>query len=69
MKILAISDLHGDLRLATKAAHDSRPDLLLCCGDWGDADQVGGAIWKAFSISARCSRRSATTIHWSFWHG
>jgi uncharacterized protein len=41
MKILVISDLHGDLRLAKKACQDSRPDLLLCCGDWGDPDQVG----------------------------
>jgi uncharacterized protein len=40
MKILAISDLHGDFRLATKSARDLQPDLLLCCGDWGDDDQV-----------------------------
>ena len=41
MKILAISDLHGDFRLATKSAHDLQPDLLLCCGDWGDDGEVG----------------------------
>lgn len=48
MMILAISDLHGDLRLANKAAHDLRPDLLLCCGDWGDADQVGESDLEGF---------------------
>jgi uncharacterized protein len=48
MKILAISDLHGDLRLATKACHDLRPDLLLCCGDWGDADQVSESDLEGF---------------------
>ncbi len=29
MKILAISDLHGDSRLALKAAHELRPHQLL----------------------------------------
>jgi len=48
MKILAISDLHGDLRLAAKAAHQLGPDLLLCCGDWGDADQVGESDLEGF---------------------
>ena len=67
MKILAISDLHGDLRLATKAAHDLRPDLLVATGAM--PTRSARAIWKDFSISVRFSRRSATTIHWSFWHG
>jgi len=48
MKILAISDLHGDSRLALKAVEEQRPDLLLCCGDWGDAAQVGDDDLGAF---------------------
>ena len=40
MRILAISDLHGDLRPAREAVERFAPDLLLCCGDWGDPDQV-----------------------------
>lgn len=40
MRILAISDLHGDLRPARVAVERFEPDLLLCCGDWGDPDQV-----------------------------
>ncbi len=48
MKILAISDLHGDLRLARKAAGALRPDLLLCCGDWGDPEQVSQSDLEEF---------------------
>lgn len=40
MKILVISDLHGDLQSAREAVDHFGPDLLLCCGDWGDPDQV-----------------------------
>lgn len=37
MRLLAVSDMHGDLS-AVIMALESRPfDLLLCCGDWGDA--------------------------------
>lgn len=37
MRILAISDLHGDFALARTAIDRFNPDALLCCGDWGDA--------------------------------
>lgn len=40
MRILVISDLHGDLHSAEQALERFEPDLLLCCGDWGDADQL-----------------------------
>jgi Icc-related predicted phosphoesterase len=40
MRILVVSDLHGDMTLAEEACRGLRPDLLLCCGDWGDPDQV-----------------------------
>jgi uncharacterized protein len=40
MRILIVSDLHGDLSAADRAIASLRPDLLLSCGDWGDADQV-----------------------------
>ncbi len=48
MKILAVSDLHGDLRLAMKAADTLKPDLLLCCGDWGDPEQLDDGDLEAF---------------------
>ncbi len=48
MKILVISDLHGDLRLARKALRDLRPDLLLCSGDWGDPDEIGESDLQEF---------------------
>jgi uncharacterized protein len=40
MRILIVSDLHGDLCAADRAVANLRPDLLLSCGDWGDAEQV-----------------------------
>lgn len=40
MRLLAISDLHGDLASAWAAVEAARPDVLLSCGDWGDPDQV-----------------------------
>jgi Icc-related predicted phosphoesterase len=48
MKILAISDLHGDVRLARLACAELRPDLLLCCGDWGDAGLVQEKAFAEF---------------------
>jgi Icc-related predicted phosphoesterase len=43
MRILAISDLHGDLGAAHEALDRFAPDLLVCCGDWGDPHQVAEA--------------------------
>ena len=40
MRILVVSDLHGDLGSAHRACASQRPDLVLSCGDWGDPDQV-----------------------------
>ncbi len=40
MRILVVSDLHGDLDSAQRAAAFVRPDMILSCGDWGDPDQV-----------------------------
>jgi uncharacterized protein len=40
MRILVVSDLHGDLGVVQRAFASVRPDLLLSCGDWGDPDQV-----------------------------
>lgn len=38
--ILVVSDMHGDLGSVDRARRTHRPDLILSCGDWGDADQV-----------------------------
>jgi Icc-related predicted phosphoesterase len=40
MRVLVVSDLHGDLEPCRQAVAGIRPDLVLCCGDWGDPDQV-----------------------------
>jgi uncharacterized protein len=50
MRILAISDLHGDLDSAWRALGAAgEPDLLLCCGDWGDPGEVELADLERFS--------------------
>ena len=48
MRILVISDLHGDLNAAWEALEHFQPDLLLSCGDWGDPEQVSEADLAAF---------------------
>ncbi|GAC1449770.1 MAG: metallophosphoesterase [Isosphaeraceae bacterium] len=40
MRILVVSDLHGDLRSVREAIEQFRPDGLLSCGDWGDLEEV-----------------------------
>ena len=40
MRLLTISDLHGNLDAAWAAIEAAQPDVLLSCGDWGDPDQV-----------------------------
>lgn len=40
MRLLAISDMHGDLTNLWEGMRASHPDLLLCCGDWGDPGMV-----------------------------
>ncbi len=48
MRILAISDLHGDLASAGEAIRRFQPDWLLCCGDWGDPEEVEESALAAF---------------------
>ena len=48
MRILVISDLHGDLDAAWEAVARFEPDLLLSCGDWGDPEEVREADLAAF---------------------
>jgi len=49
MRILAVSDLHGDLDMARTAVARFQPDLLLSCGDWGDPDEVDASALAAFA--------------------
>ncbi|HEX9654031.1 MAG TPA: metallophosphoesterase family protein, partial [bacterium] len=52
MKIVAISDLHGFLEPARKIIALERPDLLLCAGDWGTAEEVAGNDFEAITRTA-----------------
>jgi uncharacterized protein len=40
MRILVVSDLHGEFESVDRARTEHRPDLILSCGDWGDPEQV-----------------------------
>jgi Icc-related predicted phosphoesterase len=44
MRILVVSDLHGDIKSVDRARTEIRPDLILSCGDWGDAEQVSEQV-------------------------
>src|SRR5437879_5383259 len=48
LRILVVSDLHGDLAAAWEALEQFPSDLLLSCGDWGDPEQVSEADLAAF---------------------
>jgi Icc-related predicted phosphoesterase len=52
MRILAISDMHGDLTVAYNAMKLLKPELLLCCGDWGDPGEITQKDFARFT--ARC---------------
>ena len=40
MRILVVSDLHGDLKAVEHALEWQPSDVILSCGDWGDPDEV-----------------------------
>jgi uncharacterized protein len=44
MRILVVSDLHGDFESVDRARTEHRPNLILSCGDWGDAEQVSEQV-------------------------
>jgi uncharacterized protein len=44
MRILVVSDMHGDIKSVDRARTEIRPDLILSCGDWGDAEQVSEQV-------------------------
>ncbi len=40
MRILAVSDMHGDLESVRRACVRFGPELILSCGDWGDPEEI-----------------------------
>jgi uncharacterized protein len=42
--VLAVSDMHGVLDNVFKAIELEDPDLLLCCGDWGDPGELDAKV-------------------------
>jgi Icc-related predicted phosphoesterase len=49
MRLLVISDLHGDLNCVRRAVESFEPDALLSCGDWGDPEEVSADAIAAFT--------------------
>jgi Icc-related predicted phosphoesterase len=47
MRILVVSDMHGDLGSASRAARRFGPDLILSCGDWGDPGEFDESAFAA----------------------
>jgi len=47
MHVLVVSDLHGDLDSARRAAGRFGPDLILSCGDWGDPGEFDESAFAA----------------------
>jgi Icc-related predicted phosphoesterase len=43
VRILVVSDLHGDLDSVVRAVALVQPELVLSCGDWGDSHEVDEA--------------------------
>jgi uncharacterized protein len=47
MRLLVVSDLHGDLDCVRRACDRVGPDRILSCGDWGDLEQVDESTFAA----------------------
>jgi Icc-related predicted phosphoesterase len=46
MRILAVGDMHGNLEKVRKAITGFPADLLLCCGDWGDPEEIDRRVFS-----------------------
>ena len=46
MKLLAISDMHGNLQNVIRVLNESPCDLLLSCGDWGDPEELDLSVME-----------------------
>lgn len=47
MKIVAVSDLHGDFNPLHRILDQEQPELLLCAGDWGKPEEVSEEAFRA----------------------
>lgn len=46
MKIAAVSDLHGDFEAVYELIKKEKPNMLLCAGDWGTAEEISEQDFK-----------------------
>jgi Icc-related predicted phosphoesterase len=47
MRLLVVSDLHGDLAGVRRACDRAKPDVILSCGDWGDPEEFDEPAFAA----------------------
>src|SRR5579875_2300965 len=47
MRVVVVSDLHGDLDSVRRAVERFSPEGILSCGDWGDPEEVDEARFAA----------------------
>ena len=52
MRLLVVSDLHGNLESARRASDRQRPDVILSCGDWGDPAEFDESLFSALLAAA-----------------
>ncbi len=52
MRLLVVSDLHGNLESARRACDRQHPDVILSCGDWGDPEDVDESLFRALLAAA-----------------
>jgi Icc-related predicted phosphoesterase len=52
MRLLVVSDLHGNLESARRACDCQQPDVILSCGDWGDPAEVDESRFSALLAAA-----------------
>lgn len=46
VRVLLVSDMHGDLTHLFSALDAEQPDLLICAGDWGDPETVPSETYE-----------------------
>src|SRR5262245_417261 len=52
MRLLVVSDLHGNLESARRACDCQQPDVILSCGDWGDPAEVDESLFSSLLAAA-----------------
>ncbi len=52
MRMLAVSDMHGNIENVMRALDEYPADLVVSCGDWGDPGELDGAALEEIASRA-----------------